>query len=43
MLDEEHYLLDSSGTYLVSDKNERIQIQEDQLYFLKVQGIEIIA
>ena len=34
--------MDSEGVYLLDEGNKRIRVEEDQIYYLKVQGIEII-
>lgn len=40
-IDSEQYLLDCRGVYLTDDKNQRIKLLEDQLYFLQQQGMQI--
>ena len=39
MLDENGFILDSRGVYLVDDSNQRIKIEQEQIYYLRVQGI----
>lgn len=39
MLDEDGFILDSRGAYLVDDSDQRIKVEEEQIYWLRVQGI----
>lgn len=42
MLDDKNYILDVMGNYLLDESNQRVQLQEDQLYYLQnVEGIQI--
>lgn len=44
LLDEDNYLLDSEGTYLVEEvgtTKQRIKIDNDLVYLLELKGIEI--
>lgn len=44
LLDEDNYLLDSEGNYLLEEwggQKRRVRLEEDQLYLLSLKGIEI--
>lgn len=40
-IDSEQQLLDCRGVYLTDEQNQRIKLQEDQLYFLQQQGLPV--
>jgi hypothetical protein len=44
LLDEDNYLLDSEGNYLLEEwrgERRRVRLEENQLYLLSLKGIEI--
>ena len=41
LLDEQNYVLDCFGKYLVDEANRRVQMEEEQIYYLQeVEGIQ---
>ena len=46
MLDEENYLMDGEGNYIVeecNDQKQRIKIDDNMIYLLQLKGIEIMS
>lgn len=42
MLDDSNHILDCFGNYLLDENNQRIKLQEDQIYYLEqVEGVQI--
>lgn len=41
-LDEEGYLMDCRGSYILGEDGKRVKIQESQIYFLNSHGISIM-
>lgn len=42
MLDDLNYILDCFGNYLLDENNQRIKLQQDQIYYLEqVEGIQL--
>ena len=42
MMDESNLIMDCFGRYLVDENNQKIKLQEEQIYYLeKIEGIQI--
>lgn len=42
MMDESNLIMDCFGRYLVDQNNQKIKLQEEQIYYLeKIEGIQI--